>query len=268
MCLAAVIFKAHPAHPLLIATNRDEFYTRPADPAHWWDDHPTVLGGRDVRTAGTWCAIDRRGRFAMVLNPVTPPDASRPRPAMGRGQLVTAWVTGDRSPKHYLHEISTTKADWGDFRLVVGDLASGMAGLSRRAGEFYDPWFVTQGMHCTDSAPGRTHWPKQRYLATGAQELLRHDEVEDADLLALLTRRDPVPLHYGPADYLSLRTPFTTGEVLGTRACTVIRVNRDGRGHFAEHRFGVHAAPLGRSEFSFTLLTDIRRYDGALDDSV
>jgi uncharacterized protein with NRDE domain len=75
-----------------------------------------------------------------------------------------------------------------------------------------------------------------------------------------------VPEDYGPADYPALRTPFTTGQRLGTRAFTLIRVNAAGQCHFTEHRFGPLAAPLEHSEFSFTPSPAAHRTTGPVND--
>jgi uncharacterized protein with NRDE domain len=41
---------------------------RPTQPAHFWEDHPHVLGGRDVLGNGTWLGITKHGRFACLTN--------------------------------------------------------------------------------------------------------------------------------------------------------------------------------------------------------
>src|SRR5437016_557368 len=68
MCLIALAHRASERWPLVIAANRDEFFARPTRAAHWWDDAPGVYGGRDLRAGGSWMAVTRRGRFAMVTN--------------------------------------------------------------------------------------------------------------------------------------------------------------------------------------------------------
>jgi uncharacterized protein with NRDE domain len=49
---------------------RDEFASRSFDlPGAWWPEQPTVVGGRDRRGGGTWCAVDvAAGVTAVVLN--------------------------------------------------------------------------------------------------------------------------------------------------------------------------------------------------------
>jgi len=34
------------SYRLIIASNRDEIYKRPASSAHYWEKHPECLGGR------------------------------------------------------------------------------------------------------------------------------------------------------------------------------------------------------------------------------
>lgn len=253
MCLAVVALGTHPGVPLVIAANRDEFHSRPDIPAGWWPDHPTVLGGRDAVTGGSWCAIDRRGRFALVMNPLNRPGGTAGGPARGRSRLVTDWVTSDARPLEYLDGLRANPGPWRDFRLVIGDLAGGLAGITHARGVFSEPWQLATGLCCTDSGPDAQPWPKRRFLANRARGLLEAGSTDETAWLALLARREPVPVDFGTADYPALRTPFITGQRLGTRACTVIRVLATGDCHFVEHRFGPDALPLGSRAFDFAL---------------
>ena len=63
MCLILFAYKMHRDHRLILGANRDEFYDRPTAPLGWWEDHPKVLAGRDLRGGGTWMGITKTGRF-------------------------------------------------------------------------------------------------------------------------------------------------------------------------------------------------------------
>jgi hypothetical protein len=56
--------------PIQILALRDELAGRSFDePDSWWPDQPGVIGGRDQRGGGTWCASDvESGVTAVVLN--------------------------------------------------------------------------------------------------------------------------------------------------------------------------------------------------------
>ena len=68
MCLIYVAWRCHSRYHLVVAANRDEYHARPAAPAHWWDDTPGLLGGRDLTAGGTWLGVDSTGRFAALTN--------------------------------------------------------------------------------------------------------------------------------------------------------------------------------------------------------
>ena len=63
MCLIVFAWQVMPDVPLVAASNRDEFYARPALPAHRWEDHPEIYAGRDLEGGGTWLGVaDRPGQ--------------------------------------------------------------------------------------------------------------------------------------------------------------------------------------------------------------
>ena len=69
MCLIAFAFKCHPDYDLIVAANRDEFYARPTSPAHFWEDRPSILAGRDLQAGGTWMGVSKKkADFQPVTN--------------------------------------------------------------------------------------------------------------------------------------------------------------------------------------------------------
>lgn len=100
MCLIVFAWQVIPGLSLLAAANRDEFYERPALPAHWWADEPDVYAGRDLRGNGTWLGITRGGRFAALTN-VRDPQSVRPD-APSRGALVSDFLRGSDSAADYI----------------------------------------------------------------------------------------------------------------------------------------------------------------------
>ena len=68
MCLIVFAWHAHPDYPLILAGNRDEFYSRRTRPAAWWGQAVSLLAGQDEEAGGTWFGITRRGRLAALTN--------------------------------------------------------------------------------------------------------------------------------------------------------------------------------------------------------
>ena len=79
--------------PVRILALRDEFEDREFDePDTWWPDQPDVVGGRDRRAGGTWCASDvTSGVTALLVNRIerfagTPSRGLLPLAALARGE--------------------------------------------------------------------------------------------------------------------------------------------------------------------------------------
>jgi uncharacterized protein with NRDE domain len=62
MCLVFISINNHPDYKLIVAANRDEFYERKTLPAHFWEDHPHIVGGHDGEASGTGWPCRNRGR--------------------------------------------------------------------------------------------------------------------------------------------------------------------------------------------------------------
>src|SRR5690349_6277396 len=79
MCTIALLFRVADL-PLVVAANRDELYARPTRPPEILG--PSIVGGVDALSGGTWLAVNRAGRFAAVTNQRaldTPPAGLRSR---------------------------------------------------------------------------------------------------------------------------------------------------------------------------------------------
>ncbi|UXP33989.1 NRDE family protein [Reichenbachiella agarivorans] len=120
MCTILFSWKNHPDYNLILASNRDEFYRRPTTPAHYWEDQPDILAGKDLIGGGTWMGVSKNGRFAALTNfrDIEGIDSDAP----SRGKLTTDFLTSHISPKEYLTQIQYSKIPYNPFNLLVGDM--------------------------------------------------------------------------------------------------------------------------------------------------
>jgi uncharacterized protein with NRDE domain len=68
MCTLALYFQQFEDYPLVIAANRDEFFTRPSEPPRILARKPVVLAGTDRVAGGTWLGVNEHGIVAGILN--------------------------------------------------------------------------------------------------------------------------------------------------------------------------------------------------------
>lgn len=178
MCLIVFAWQVVPGMPLVAAGNRDEFYERPARHATWWDDHPQVYAGRDLRSGGTWIGITRDGRFAAVTNVRSPLERRQDAPT--RGALVAEYLTGNASPQEYIEQISARADYYNGFNLLVGDTRSlywysNSAPDDERNGKPLSP-----GIYGLSNASLDTPWPKVVRTKAQFASLLCQGAPEDA----------------------------------------------------------------------------------------
>ncbi|CEG57462.1 NRDE family protein [Legionella fallonii] len=120
MCLALIAVKQHPEYPIIILSNRDEFYIRPTEPAHYWQDSPRLFAGQDLVGGGSWLGINKNGQFALVTNYRNPKayDTS----LLSRGVLVKEYLQKNIDPYAYIKTISPSAHQYNLYSLIVGNL--------------------------------------------------------------------------------------------------------------------------------------------------
>ena len=254
MCLIYVAWRRHSRYRLVVAANRDEYHARPAAPAHWWDDAPGLLAGRDLTAGGTWLGVDSAGRFAALTNyqGPTPGTGTGPANAPSRGALVSDFLTGDESATRYLRRIVGDGHRYNGFSLLAMD-GDSLAFASNRSREAVRLGAGVYGLsnHLLD-----TPWPKVTEGKVELERLLREPDVHVPDLLALLADRGAAATNALCADNGSdLRrmrwrsSRFILGGDYGTRTSTVVLLDSDGAGVFVERSFDARGRAIGDAAF-------------------
>lgn len=187
MCLLVFAHRAHPAYPLLVAANRDEFHRRATAPSGFWKAHPTLLAGQDLEQGGTWMGVTRGGRFAAVTN-FRDPSRTLPAPR-SRGELPLGFLTGEDSPGDYLQQVSGRLKDYAGFNLLVGT-GDALWYLSNNVdnGEG-EPRPLAAGVYGLSNAQLDTPWPKVQLGKSALQALLEDSEPDHKNLAALVSDR-------------------------------------------------------------------------------
>ena len=254
MCLILFSLNQHPRYPLIIAANRDENYARPSAPLAFWPDAPDVAAGRDLEAGGTWLGITGQGRWAALTN--YRQAGSYRLGAPSRGHLVSDYLVSSTSPEHYIESIRKSADRYNGFNLLVGRGAQ-VHYFSNRAEHSQR---VSPGSHGLSNHLLDTPWPK---VANGRALLDALPDLDTAPLTELLLealgRRDaPVDEELpntgvGVQRERVLAPPFILSATYGTRASTVILLDRGGAVSIAERAFGPMGKPLGGVDLDFSL---------------
>jgi uncharacterized protein with NRDE domain len=253
MCLIFISVNQHPKYKLIVAANRDEFYKRKTAPASFWNDHPEILGGRDLEAGGTWMGITKGGRVSLVTNYR---DLKNINPnALSRGHLVSDYLAGNEDSESYLKELALHAGDYNGFNLIVGNinalryysnyqnkivnLSSGIYGLSN---------------HLLDSP-----WPKVEKGKREFQSLINHPGFTADQLLDMMyddERAEDSQLPdtgVGLERERALSSMFIKMENYGSRCSTVLWVDDMGAAEFTERVYDLKTFEYSSKTFEFKI---------------
>jgi uncharacterized protein with NRDE domain len=145
MCTVVVLNGLRADYPVVLATNRDEFYARPSSGPHRLLSSPRTVGGRDLVSQGTWMGVTEQGLFVGLTNQrtVTPADRSK----RSRGEVVLrALALGQRDAiARMLRELDGR--DYNAFNLLWGDAEQLGVAYARDGIAELELAVVPQGLH-------------------------------------------------------------------------------------------------------------------------
>ena len=254
MCLLLISYKQFDNFPLIIAANRDEYFDRPSQAAHFWKDNPLILAGRDLKHGGSWLGVSRKGRFAAVTNFREPPKKNAG--ARSRGILVSEYLMTDIKAEDYLKDLLDRLEQFDGFNLLVGDRnALYFLGSLEKQIRILDTgvYGISNGIfNCT--------WPK---VIQGKDQLVKIMNISgqpDETLLFELLADDTIPSDDELPDTgigleweQKLGSIFVKADPFGTRCSTLLSINLDGQVRFSERNFDNVGNDLGTERYTFNL---------------
>ena len=253
MCLILFAYKVHPAYPLIVAANRDEFYERPSSPVEFWEDTPQVLAGRDLKEGGTWLGINREGKFAAITN-YRDPAAFKPG-APSRGKLVKKFLQSSSGAAAYIKNISGQAGLYNGFNLICAD-GTDLFVYSNRG----DMQKLTAGIYGLSNRLLDSPWPKVvRGKKALSAAMMEKGAALEASLFALLADRRTAPDNKLPSTGIGLEWErllsaiFIESPGYGTRSSTVLLIGKNRWVKFVEKVFDGKHEPWVESRFSFRL---------------
>lgn len=248
MCLITFAYQCHPEYSFILLANRDEFYQRPSDPLAYWDDQPDILAGRDREKLGTWLGINNKGAFTAVTNYR---DGARPSGTLrSRGELTANYLSSDASAVAYVQQLEGSKAQFGEFNLLLADHSGLYSCASRTTGaQKLEP-----GIYALSNALLDTPWPKLKEVKQNLADQLKQKELNTNSLLKIM--RNPTMAHDSdlPSTGISkewekqLSSIFIQLETYGTRATTILLQKPNGTTHIIEQNYNANG-PTEQKEF-------------------
>jgi len=262
MCLILTSWQSHPQYPLVVLANRDEFYERPTDPMHWWDEHPHILAGRDRAdvngSSGTWMGFTKTGKFAALTN-VRAPSEKNPE-SRTRGEIAAEFLKGRQSPEEFMNDSEKKFQRYNGFNFLSADLSSEkpalhwlsnrvLMGDKLRPRKVMNPQRLNPGIYGLSNAMLDTPWPKVQHRVGAFAQMLAMDTGDfkkSEQYIRIMQDMTQAPDDYLPQTGVSyewekvLSSTFIKTEYYGTRSITLIRVNHNGQFEVVEKCFDAH----------------------------
>lgn len=242
MCTAVLLNRVREDYPLVLATNRDEFYARKTGGPTRLLAAPSTVGGLDLVAGGTWFGVSRSGLCVGLTNQRT---AAPPNPQKrSRGEVVVAALKlGERAAIRQYVQTLDGRA-YNAFNLFWGDAEALLVAYAREGEPALTIEEVPPGIHVLpNDRLDSPRFPKvQRAIAlTTPYAQSPFAELVPA-LIRMLADRERPTLREVTALYpneplspeflqelsaLCVRTPL-----YGTRASTIVALTKGSVAHY------------------------------------
>jgi uncharacterized protein with NRDE domain len=251
MCILYVAHaQQHTRYRLILAANREEFFSRPTAPLHFWKEDATILAGRDLEANGTWLGICRDGRWAALTNAFR--SSSRRNEGPSRGEIVAKWLQTGRE-EHFMAQLKTNEDDYEGYNVLLGTL-----GREPRESSLY--FFTNQNRF---NEPPRSLPPNFYVLSNSTLDTPSQKAVFGKDTMVRLLSELPSSDSLNAEDKL-VQDLFTllrhqnvfclaNSSDYGTRASTLILARRDRSVRYVERSFDRSGSETGTIEHDLQL---------------
>lgn len=238
MCIISLHLKHHPVYKLILIANRDEAYARPAEPLHWWEDAPHILGGRDVTAGGTWLGITRHGYLAALTNYRNPNEQKNK--SYSRGNITRSFLENEPAVTDYLTRLQAEHQHYNGFNLIVGTVDD----LFYYSQQKNSSASIPVGTHSLSNASLNTPWPKVIKARMELQQYVQQTRFLDKEVLfQQLQDEEKASLENLPQTGVGLdfeeqlSSIFIRTAQYGTRSSTVLLVTHDNQVEMTERTF-------------------------------
>lgn len=259
MCLIFLSLNDHPNYKLIVAANRDEFYNRKTVAAQFWPNHSDIVGGRDLEamkpdgTCGTWMAMNKSGKIAMLTNYRDPKNINPQAPS--RGFLVTDFLLSNEPPENYLKGIEPFAKEYNGFNLVVGNgeelfyLSNYKSGIDK----------ISSGLHGLSNHLLDTPWQKVVRGKKKMASLFSKEKISPNEILNALYDEDRAPDNQLPETGIGLEreralsSMFIKTNGYGSRCSTVVLVDKNDQVNFTERVYDLQTFEFTQQTFEFKI---------------
>jgi uncharacterized protein with NRDE domain len=199
--------------------------------------------------------MTRDGRFAALTNIR---EATRELPtAKSRGAIVTDFLSSSAKPADWLASEHASFDGYQGFNLLFGTVEHGLYFTRNGDG---DGGAIASGIHGLSNGALNERWPKVQGLRRDLSNALSASVSLDADALLPLLTDDAQPADdllpdtgVGLSVERLLAPRFIRSEDYGTRASSIIVIDRAGQIRFSEYRFGPGGVFDGVEHISWSL---------------
>lgn len=254
MCILFLALKQHKDFPMIICANRDESHRRRTQSAHFWEENPQLLAGKDLQAGGSWLGVNKLGRFAAITNFRTASGMETDKKS--RGELVTkALEENSAINEQWLKHHSD---DYNHFNLIYGSAAEMFCYSSSNKSQIQ----LSDGFHAISNGAIDDIWPK---MANGQRQLERivksTEDIAIDKLLAVLQDQSQAKVEELPDTGLTveweqlLSSIFIRNDNYGTRSSSLILQNKQALLTFFEVEYDQTGQQLEQHHFEFSCIT-------------
>ncbi len=239
MCLIAFAYNISKEYPLILIANRDEFYDRPAQKAHYWEEEgeTKILAGKDLKGGGTWFGVSENRKWGAVTNYRDIANIKEDAPT--RGDLIPNFLKSPDSAKEYLHKLQNVAAKYNGFNLLLGD-ENGIYHYSNNSNVISK---IQPGIHGLSNALLNTPWPKLTIAKNELKDKIESNNLDQEALFAILKNQKKADVHQLPKTGLTEELEMAVSSIFidtqnyGTRCSTLFFISQNGNMKLVERTF-------------------------------